>query len=81
MVRRADIPSMLLKVGDEIRFAKVRAKHSMIKALPDLSEGRQCAMWLARDLKTLNGGYYVIPERGEIDGNLDEQLIIEYYSR
>jgi small subunit ribosomal protein S4 len=53
----------------------------MMKALADFSEGRPCAMWLARDLKTLSGKVLRQPERGEIDGNLDEQLIVEYYSR
>ncbi|MBI9050967.1 MAG: 30S ribosomal protein S4 [Anaerolineaceae bacterium] len=79
--RRTDIPSMLLKMGDEISVREASRKNTMIKALPDLSEGRPCAMWLARDLKALNGRVLRLPERGEIDGNLDEQLIIEYYSR
>jgi small subunit ribosomal protein S4 len=79
--RRTDIPSMLLKIGDEISVREASRNNTMIKALPDLSEGRPCAIWLARDLKALNGRVLRIPERGEIDGNLDEQLIIEYYSR
>lgn len=79
--RRADIPSMVLKAGDEVSVREASRNTTMIKALPDLSEGRPCAMWLARDLKALNGRVLRLPERGEIDGNLDEQLIIEYYSR
>jgi small subunit ribosomal protein S4 len=79
--RRTDIPSMLMKIGDEISVREASRNNTMIKALPDLSEGRPCAMWLSRDLKALNGRILRLPERGEIDGNLDEQLIIEYYSR
>jgi small subunit ribosomal protein S4 len=79
--RRTDIPSMLLKIGDEISVREASKDTAMIKALPDMSEGRPCVMWLSRDLKTLNGRVLRLPERGEIDGNLDEQLIIEYYSR
>jgi small subunit ribosomal protein S4 len=34
-----------------------------------------------RDLEALSGSVVRLPERSEIDGNLDEQLIVEYYSR
>jgi small subunit ribosomal protein S4 len=37
--------------------------------------------WLERDLKGLSGRVLRLPERSEIDGNLTEQLIVEYYSR
>jgi small subunit ribosomal protein S4 len=37
--------------------------------------------WLARDLTNLSGRMLRAPERSEIDGNLNEQLIVEYYSR
>jgi small subunit ribosomal protein S4 len=36
---------------------------------------------LERDLKDLAGRVLRLPERSEIDGNLHEQLIVEYYSR
>jgi small subunit ribosomal protein S4 len=38
-------------------------------------------MWLERDVNDLSGGVLRKPERSEIDGNLNEQLIVEYYSR
>jgi small subunit ribosomal protein S4 len=38
-------------------------------------------MWVERDLKNMSGRMLRLPERGEIDGNLNEQLIVEYYSR
>ncbi len=46
-----------------------------------MSEQRTCAVWLDRDLKGLSGRVIRIPERQEIDGNLNEQLIVEFYSR
>jgi small subunit ribosomal protein S4 len=36
---------------------------------------------LDRDVKSLSGKVLRLPERSEIDGNLQEQLIVEYYSR
>jgi small subunit ribosomal protein S4 len=49
--------------------------------MAEQAEKNNCALWLERDLKTLSGRVLRMPERGEIDGNLDEQLIVEYYSR
>ena len=78
---RTNIPSMLLKPGDEIIVRQGSRKTVYFKELPDLAEKRQCAIWLGRDLKTLSGRVLRIPERSEIDGNLTEQLIVEFYSR
>jgi small subunit ribosomal protein S4 len=36
---------------------------------------------VSRDLKNLAGKLIRLPERIEIDGNLNEQLIVEYYSQ
>ena len=60
---------------------KVPAVRPYFKELPDLAEKRNCAVWLDRDLKSLSGRVLRLPERAEIDGNLNEQLIVEYYSR
>ena len=37
--------------------------------------------WLERDLKELAGKVVQNPERTDIDANLHEQLIVEFYSR
>ena len=37
--------------------------------------------WLERDLKSLAGKVLQPPERQDVDASLNEQLIIEYYSR
>jgi small subunit ribosomal protein S4 len=79
--RRADIPSMLLKPGDAIEVTEVAKKHVFFKELPDLAEKRLCAVWMDRDTKNLSGRVLRLPERAEIDGSLNEQLIVEYYSR
>lgn len=79
--RRTTIPSMLLRPGDEIEIRETSRSRTLFKELPDFAEKRQCAMWLERDVKKLSGKVLRLPERGEIDGNLSEQLIVEYYSR
>jgi ribosomal protein S4 len=38
-------------------------------------------LWLSRDLSALAGKVIKLPERVEIEAKLNEQLIVEYYSR
>ncbi len=77
----SDIPSMLLKPGDTVAVRENSRGNAFFKELPDFAEKRNCAVWLDRDLKSLSGRVLRLPERSEIDGNLNEQLIVEYYSR
>ncbi len=79
--RRTDIPSMLLKDGDELAVREISRKKTYFKSLGDLVEKRNLPAWLERDAKTLAGKVGRLPERAEIDGSLNEQLIVEYYSR
>ena len=79
--RRTDVPSMLLREGDEIAVREGSNKLNYFKELPDLAEKRTSPAWLNRDAKKLSGSVSRFPERAEIDGTLNEQLIIEYYSR
>ena len=79
--RRADIPSMIVKPGDVISVCETSKTGTFFKELPDFAEKRPCAVWMDRDVKNLTGRILRLPERAEIDGNIDEQLIVEYYSR
>lgn len=80
--RRTDIPSMLVSPGDviSVREGKSRSR-TFFKELPDYAEERNLPNWLTRDTRNLSGSVIRFPERSEIDGNLNEQLIVEYYSR
>ncbi len=79
--RRTDIPSMLLKPGDQLTVRDGSRDTTYFKELRDFAEKRTTAPWLDRDLASLSGRMLRLPERAEIDGNLNEQLIVEYYSR
>ena len=76
-----DVPSMLLKPGDVLALREGSRSKPFFKELPDLSEKRNCAVWLDRDVKSISGRVLRLPERAEIDGNLNEQLVVEFYSR
>jgi len=79
--RRTDVPSMILFPGDVISVREGSRSRNYFKDLATVAEERNVLSWLDRDLKSLSGTILRLPERSEIDGNLHEQLIVEYYSR
>jgi small subunit ribosomal protein S4 len=79
--RRTDVPSMLLKEGDEISVRQGSNGLSYFKELPAFADKRTPPAWLPRDVKTMLGSVARMPDRPEIEGTLNEQLIVEYYSR
>lgn len=79
--RRADVPSMLIEPGDVISvrersrgltYFQNRAKELERKVVPD---------WMSLDALSMSGRVLNLPSREEIDLPLNEQLIVEYYSR
>lgn len=79
--RRTDIPSMLLEPGDVVAVREESRSLKFFKELGGFAETKNVPVWLGRDLKPLSGTVIRLPERSEIDGNLSEQAIVEYYSR
>ena len=79
--RRTDIPSMLVETGDLIEVREGSRKRPYFKDVGDVAEAKTVPAWLDRDLKELSGKIAKMPERADIDANLNEQLIVEYYSR
>ncbi len=80
--RRTDIPSMVVNPGDIVAVRQGSSRvRPYFKDLPAVAETKNVPAWLDRDLKGLSGKVIRLPERSEIDSNLSEQLIVEYYSR
>jgi small subunit ribosomal protein S4 len=79
--RRTDVPSMLLAPGDQVAVRDGSRKRTYFKNLSDIAEEKNSPDWLSRDVRNLAGSLVRLPERTEIDGNLNEQLIVEFYSR
>jgi small subunit ribosomal protein S4 len=72
---------MLISPDDEISVREGSRKRTFFKDLPAIAEERSIPDWVSRDLNNMSGTLIRLPERSEIDGNLNEQLIVEYYSR
>ena len=78
---RSDIPSMILRPGDQITVCERSKNKAYFKDFSEVAEKRTLVGWLDRDVKAISGRVLRLPERAEIDGNITEQLIVEYYSR
>jgi small subunit ribosomal protein S4 len=79
--RRTNVPSMLLSPGDQIEVREGSSSRTYFKNLRSEIEDRVAPEWVTRNDQGLSGSIMRFPERVEIDGNLNEQLIVEYYSR
>ncbi len=79
--RRTDVPSMLISPNDIIEVREGSRKRKYFRELREIAETKNVPTWIDRDLNNLSGKVMRLPERSEIDGSLNEQLIVEYYSR
>jgi small subunit ribosomal protein S4 len=79
---RTGVPSMILKPGDTVEVRTVSRGRTYFKGLAEAAENRTTPGWINRDLGNLTGGINKLPERHELsDIRLNEQLIVEFYSR
>lgn len=79
--RRASVPSMLVKPGDAVEVRAGSQKLAYFKVLKESDEPHSAPSWLVRNWNTLSAQIAKLPAREDIDANLNEQLIVEYYSR
>ena len=78
--KKVDIPSYSVKVGDVITMRPTSAEKEMFKAL---REGTSVLTpkWLTFDAPNLTGTVNALPAREDIDLQLQENMIVEFYSR
>lgn len=77
--KKVDIPSYLVKVGDEIA---VRNKELLcVKNALESVVRRGVPSWLEVDKESMKGIVKIFPSREDITMPIKEQLIVEYYSR
>ena len=78
--QKVDIPSYSVKVGDVITLRARSAEMDMFKSL---REGTTVLTpkWLTFDAPNLTGNVNALPAREDIDMQIQENMIVEYYSR
>ena len=79
--KRVDIPSALVKVGDVIAVCEKSSTNEFFKALKETNNALSAPAWLEADQANLKGSVTRYPTRDEIDVPVNEQSIIELYSR
>ncbi len=79
--RKTDIPSAQVKVGDAvaIREGSRDTEHFQV-VIPSMAK-KTIPKWLALDPEATSGRVLAMPAREEIDTNVSEQLVVEFYSR
>ena len=80
--RKVDIPSYLVKSGDEINLYKTSEKSikRVRETLKQLQE-RETPAWLKLDAASLKAEVLRLPERNDVQLPVQEQLIVELYSK
>ena len=79
--KKADIPSMMIKVGDVISIRETSRKSEKIKSLVENLDNRQVPAWLTVDKENVTATVIALPKREDIDFPFEEHLIVELYSK
>lgn len=80
--RRIDVPSIRLKVGDELIVRDHSKNTEYFKKLDDVSPAPSTSVaWLKVNRKGLSFAVTGLPARDDAEADIKEQLIVEYYSR
>jgi len=79
--RLCNIPSRQLRPGDVVAVKEESRNLNPIENAQSLLTSRAVPQWLSLDAAKLTGTMSRLPDRSEMDMFIDEQLIVEYYSR
>lgn len=79
--KKVNIPSYLTKGGEVVAVTDKSKNSPKIKQVLETNDGRPVPQWLDLDKEKLSAKIVNLPEREDIDCPVDEQLIVEFYSK
>ncbi len=79
--RKVDIPSFQVKVGDVITVKDKSVKNVHVEGAWQTAVGRGRPNWISAGDKDLSVSIAALPKREDVDANINEQLIVELYSK
>ena len=79
--RRVDIPSFRVRPGERVSVAPKAKELLVVKSALVSNERVQVPAWLEIDIEKLQGSVLSLPTRDQIDLDINEQLIVELYSK
>ena len=79
--RRVDIPSFLVRAGDEVKVRERSRKMTVVQTSLEARKGQGVPEWMDLNAEQLSGKILNIPTRANIPVPINEQLIVELYSK
>ena len=79
--KKADIPSIILKVGDVVALKDKSRSSEKIKGLMENMANTNAPKWLELNAEAASAKMIAIPAREDVDFDFNEQLIVEFYSK
>ena len=79
--KKANIPSILVKAGDVVSVAEGSRNSDKIKLVTEANASRPVPQWLDADKNQLTAKVVRLPAREDVDMDIEEQQIVEFYSK
>src|SRR6185437_12230723 len=79
--RKVNIPSFQVKVGDEIAIREGAKAFTVLEESKNFAAGQSSVQWLEINRDNLSGKVLALPKREDINLPVNEQLIVELYSK
>jgi len=79
--KRVDIASYLLKAGDVVSICEKARGLDKIKSVVEANSARPVPQWIDLDREALSAKVINLPTRDQIEAPVEEQLIVEFYSK
>ena len=79
--KKADIPSIEMRIGDKVGWTDRGRKSKFYENARTWQGAREVPGWLRIDPIQLEGELTAVPARTDLDMRVDENAIVEYYSR
>lgn len=79
--KKVNIPSYCVQPGDVVAVAEKAKEQLRVKSSVEVAQQRGVAEWIDVDAKKLEGVFKAKPERSELPAEIQEQLVVELYSK
>ena len=79
--KKVNIPSYQVKPEDVVSVAEKAKNQLRIKSALESAEQRGFSEWVSVDVKKMEGTFRSVPDRSELPTDINEQLIVELYSK
>ncbi len=79
--KTVNIPSYSVSAGDVIAVKETKTEKANFKELKQMKKATNLPKWLDFEPSTLTGKILSLPQREDVDSNIEEHLIVELYSK